>query len=128
MKRIVSVIAAVLISAPVFAQDKPATPAAAPAAAPATAPAAATPGVDVPKHSCNKPEWPGRLASNEKAKQFRKGMDDYRNCLVAFNDRMKKESEARIQAANAAVSEYNDYIKQLNAEQDGEDAKKTEKK
>ncbi|MBL8521999.1 MAG: hypothetical protein JNK75_15180 [Betaproteobacteria bacterium] len=94
---------------------------AAPAAS--TAPAA-------PKHKCEKPEYPGRLAPDRRIKQFNVDLNTFKDCLQKFATDQKAISQVHVDAANAAISEYNDYIMELNKlfDRDPKDAKKDEKK
>lgn len=89
----------------------PATPAAAPA---------------VPKHKCEKPEYPGRLAPDRRIKLFNTEINAYKDCLQKFAGDQKAISQLHVDAANAAISEYNDYIAELNKlfDRDPKDDKK----
>jgi hypothetical protein len=107
-----------LVSAQDKKADPPANPAATPAAAPAaTAPADAKPPVATPKHACTQPPDPGRLTSDNQAKQFRKDMDVYRECLSAYASDMRRIAEAHVGAGNAAVEEFNTYAKAVTDKQ-----------
>jgi hypothetical protein len=121
MKKLSTVFAVALLTCNislVSAQDKkadaPATPAA-PAATPA--PAEAKPPVATPKHACTQPPDPGRLTSDNQAKQFRKDMDVYRECLSAYATDMRRIAEAHVAAGNAAVEEFNTYAKAVTDKQ-----------
>lgn len=84
-------------------------------AAPAT-PAAAT--VAPPK--CDpKPEYPGRLAlqSDNRAKEFRKELDTYKDCVNAYLADRKAAVKANEDAANAIIAEYNATMKKINEAQ-----------
>lgn len=98
----------------------PATPAAQVAApAPVTPTEAAAPAVkpshhpSVPKHTCKQPEAPGKLGSDNQQKNFVKDMDGYRDCLIAYRTEMNKLAQFHVNAANAAVEEFNDYAASL---------------
>lgn len=106
----------------VVAQEtKPAAPATTPAA-PAAAVASSAPAApavkpphhpSVPKHTCKQPEAPGGLASDNQQKNFVKEMDSYRDCLIAYRGEMNKLAQHHVNAANAAVEEFNDYAASL---------------
>jgi hypothetical protein len=136
MKKFFNLSAVAILSCSIFAasaQDKKTdAPAAAPAATPAPAAEAKAP-VATPKHSCAQPADPGRLTSDNQAKQFRKDMDTYRECLSSYATDMRRIAEAHVGAGNAAVEEFNTYAKSVTdkqnernkeAEKDKEKAKK----
>ncbi|PHV12397.1 hypothetical protein [Chitinimonas sp. BJB300] len=91
-------IAAALISTAAMA-DEPAT--AQPAAA---------------KHSCAQPELPGKLASEMKKKSFTKRFKEYGECMKKYIDDQSAAMKAANDAGNAAISEYNTFVKQVNDE------------
>ena len=99
------------------APPTPAAPASAPA--PVTPTEAAAPAVksphhpSVPKHTCKQPEAPGKLGSDNQQKNFVKDMDGYRDCLIAYRTEMNKLAKFHVDAANAAVEEFNDYAASL---------------
>jgi hypothetical protein len=96
------VVTAALWAASVFAQQ--------PAAAPQSAAAAK------PKHNCVKPEYPGRLAmdSELRTKSFNREVTAYKDCIQKFASDQNEIVKAAIAAANAAVDEYNQHMKDLN--------------
>jgi hypothetical protein len=122
MKKLSTVFAVALLSCSISlvnAQDKKAdAPATTPAAPASPAPTAeAKPPVNTPKHSCTQPPDPGRLTSDNQAKQFRKDMDVYRECLSAYASDMRRIAEAHVGAGNAAVEEFNTYAKAVTDKQ-----------
>jgi hypothetical protein len=105
-----SIVAAVLVAlAGSAAGQQPA-----PGAEPATAAAA-------PKHSCTKPgEHPGRLASETQQRTWTRNVNAYLECLkkfVAEEQAIAKplieQSRPHIDAANAAIDEYNKSSKEF---------------
>jgi len=100
------------------------------------APAAAAPAVPAIKHTCVKAEWPGRVATQTASKRFDAEHKTYGDCIRAFvADQSKQNQEAvakanaHVAAGNAAIAEYNDYIKELNvATGKDKDEKKDDKK
>jgi hypothetical protein len=117
---------ALLVSAVfAFAQETKPAPAPATPASPVVAPAPVTPTVAaapvvkaphhpaVPKHTCKQPEAPGKLGSDNQQKNFVKDMDGYRDCLIAYRTEMNKLAQFHVDAANAAVEEFNDYAASL---------------
>jgi hypothetical protein len=75
-----------------------------------TTPATST----VPKHKCERAEYPGRLATDRRVKQFNVELEAYKACLQKFATEQKAISQLHVDAANSAINEYNDYIKELN--------------
>ena len=80
---------------------------------------------DANKHSCQQPPIPGRMASDLVMKSFSKRSETYKKCISdfvaerrTFVDANSKTNvpaaQAAHDAAEAAIVEYNDYIKQLN--------------
>jgi hypothetical protein len=67
-----------------------------------------------PKHNCEKAEYPGRLATDRRIKQFNVELEAYKACLQKFASEQKAISQIHVDAANNAINEYNDYIKELN--------------
>jgi hypothetical protein len=97
----------------------------------AAAPAAPAP---VFKHSCVKAEWPGRIATQTASKRFDVEYKAYEECIRAFvadqsklNQEAVAKANAHVNAANAAIAERNEYIKELNRAS-GKEEKKDEKK
>ncbi|MFC4158211.1 hypothetical protein [Chitinimonas lacunae] len=89
------------LSATAFAADTPAPAADA-------APAAASPA----KHSCTKVDHPGRLASETQVKTYTKRFKEYGECIKKFVDEQNKVSTGAMEAANTAINEYNEAVKQ----------------
>ena len=84
---------------------------------PAPAPAPA----DVPKPKCDpRPEYPGRLAmqSDLRRNAFNRELKAYKDCMMAYVDERKAQYAGNLSAANAAISEYNDTMKKIAAEQE----------
>lgn len=86
----------------------------------AQAPAApAAPAVDKPK--CDpKPEYPGRLAmqSDLRRNSFTREIAAYKTCMMAYVEVQKAAQQAHLSAANGAITEYNDTMKKIAAEQE----------
>lgn len=95
---------------------------------------AAPAAVPAIKHTCVKAEWPGRVATNTASKRFDAEHKAYSDCIRAFvaeQSKLNQEAVARanahVAAGNAAIAEFNEYIKDLNR-QTGREEKKDEKK
>ncbi|MGA8032811.1 MAG: hypothetical protein WCB48_10485, partial [Casimicrobiaceae bacterium] len=74
---------------------------------PATAP--------IPKPSCVHPdEFPGKLASEMRLKSWQKDFVAYIDCLKKFYDEQQALAKPHVDAANAAVVEYNNGVKEYN--------------
>ena len=109
-KRMKRIVLMAICAVPVLGLAQGAQPAAAPA----------------PKHKCEKPEYPGRLAPDRRIKQFNADLNSFKECLQKFAAEQKAVSQVHVDAANAAISEYNDYITELNKlfDRDPKDDKK----
>ena len=113
MKKCIVLLLPALLSIAALAQDT--KPAAATTTSVATTNNAnGLPVLSVPKHKCTRPEAPGSLANNAQQKNFVKEMDGYRDCLMAYRNDMNVLAKAHVEAANAAVGEFNDYIATVN--------------
>ena len=91
--------------------------AAATSALPAAAQQPAVPAVDTatPKPSCSHPdEFPGTLASENRIKQWQKDFVAYIDCLKKFYDDQQALAKPHVDAANAAVVQYNSSVKEYN--------------
>ena len=81
-------------------------------AAPATATAAPT-----PKHSCAKPgDFPGGLASENQRRNWQRGYVEYTDCLKKFINDQQALAEPHVKASNDAINEYNNGVKDYNAQ------------
>ena len=98
----------------------------APAAKPA-APAAAPPAAA--KHGCKQPEYPGRLAPERVFKEFNADMVTYKDCLQKYTADQRAQAQVYIDAGNAAVAEYNEFVASINKllEKDTQDPKADKK-
>lgn len=112
MKRFLPFVAAALLgSASVYAQA-PATPA---------APAAA-----IPKPDCKKPgDHPGRLGSDSARRAWVRDANAYLECLKKYATEQQAigkplidQARPHVEAANAAIEEYNKAAATFKAEQD----------
>ena len=89
----------------------------------AQAPAAPA-AVAVEKPKCDpKPEYPGTLAmqSDLRRNSFKREIDAYKACMMAYVEQQKVQQQAHLQAANGAITDYNDTMKSIQKAQ--EDAK-----
>ncbi len=68
----------------------------------------------VPKHNCVRPDAPAKFENDGQQKIFVKQMDGYRDCLMAYRNDMNKVAQAHIDAANAAIEEFNSYVSSIN--------------
>ena len=79
------------------------------------APASAAAAAPAPKHSCTKPgEFPGNLASDAQRRTWQKDFVAYIDCLKKFVEEQQALAKPHIDAANAAVNEYNAGVKDYN--------------
>ncbi len=87
----------------------------------AQADAPKAPAADVPKPSCGEtPTYPGKLAmqSDLRRNSFKREVDKYKECIMAFVEARKTAYKVNLDAANAAISQYNDVMKKLAADQE----------
>lgn len=86
----------------------------------AQAPAAPAPAPDIAKPKCEpKPEFPGRLAmqSESRRKLFQREFNAYKDCMTNYVNERNAYGKASIDAANAAIAEYNDVAAKVNEAQ-----------
>ncbi len=96
------------------------------AALPTTLPAQQQAAPTAPKHECTKPgEHPGRVASETQQRLWTRSVNAYLECLkkfVADEQAIAKplieQSKPHIDAANAAIDEYNNSSKDFRAQLD----------
>lgn len=82
------------------------------------------PGADaVARHTCEQPEYPGRLASDNQMRGFNKRHQAYAECMkkyIAEQQKIigeqQKITKAHADAASAAIDEYNKYVETVNAQ------------
>lgn len=84
-----------LLALPAFAQDKAAT----------------ADVVDPYKLTCPAPTIPTGNVTEEMNKAYLASGDTYRGCVLAFTADMRARAEAATKAANAAIAEYNGFLK-----------------
>ena len=61
-----------------------------------------------------RPDAPGKFESDGQQKLFVKQVDGYRDCLMAFRNDMNKLAQAHIDAANAAIEDFNSFVNTIN--------------
>ena len=84
----------------------------------AAAPAVLAQDANIAKPSCAKPQFPGRLASENLKKNFNKDVETYAQCIKKYVADQQKLADDHIKAANAAAAEYNTAVKELQSEID----------
>ncbi len=68
-----------------------------------------------PAHNCIKPVPPGPFTSEpQQFKTFTRNVEAYKTCMQKFAADQQEAAKAAIEAGNAAVKEYNDFIAELN--------------
>ena len=86
----------------------------------APAPATPKPTVEMPKPKCEDPgPYPGRVGmqTDDRRNRFIKGVEAYRNCMVAFVEERRAVVEANQAAAKQAIDDLNARVKKINEEQ-----------
>jgi len=88
-------------------------------------PAPAAPVPAVPKPTCVKPEYPGRLASERgthasdtRMRSFNRDIKTYQECMKQYTVDQAALAKAHNDAANAAVDEYNAFVKDIQTQQE----------
>lgn len=74
---------------------------------------AQTPSPTVPpKAKCTKPEdFPGKLASERRIKEWQGQYNEYGACVKKYVDEMRALSDAALKSANEVVDEFNTFTK-----------------
>ncbi len=65
-------------------------------------------------HNCVKPEHPGPFAREPQLKAFTRNVETYKSCMQKFAADQQEAAKAALEAGNAAVKEFNDFIAELN--------------
>lgn len=76
------------------------------------------PAAPTNKHSCNKPEFPGKLASDTQTKTFNRRFKDYGECMKKFIAEQTEVVRVATEAANGAINEYNAAAKEIQGAND----------
>ena len=87
------------------------------------APCVAAQAPEAPKHTCNKPDFPGRLAPDGQKRTFEKRAKEFEACMKAFieeRNALIKSSEVQ---ARAAIEEYNVWLNTVREQQGMEPVK-----
>ncbi len=88
-------------------------------AAAQTPAASATPAVVLPKLDCGaKPEHPGKLASDNQKRQWRKDANTYLECFKKYASDQRTLAQQYQDAANTAIDDYNAAVKEMQAAMD----------
>jgi len=82
------------------------------------APGALAQDANIAKPACSKPQFPGRLASENAKKTFNKDVETYAQCIKKYVADQQKLADDHIKAANAAAADYNNAVKELQSEID----------
>ncbi len=75
---------------------------------------------DIAKSKCEpKPEYPGRLAMQSETRRqgFKRELETYKNCVNKYVDEHKVAMKAEEEAINAAINDYNETMKKIEADQ-----------
>ena len=81
----------------------------------ATAAVAQQPAPAKPAHNCVKPEPLGTFAREpHQFKAFTRGVETYKHCMQKFAADQQEAAKVALEAGNAAVKEFNDFIAELN--------------
>jgi hypothetical protein len=82
--------------------------------APAPAPTAALPTIAA--HTCEKPEFPGKVAPQSRQKKWSEDFKAYVECLKGYIGERNAAIEANSKAAKSAVDEFNTNVADFNAQ------------
>ena len=80
-----------------------------------TAPAPAAPAPAAKPDCGEKPEHPGRLASDRQQRQWRKEASTYLECFKKFALDQRALAQKSMDAANALIDDYNAVAKEMQA-------------
>jgi hypothetical protein len=87
----------------------------------AQAEAPKAPVAAVAKANCGaKPEYPGKLAmqSDLRRNSFKREVDKYKECMLAYVEEHKQQQKAHFDAANGAIQDFNETMKKIAADQE----------
>lgn len=81
------------------------------------APAAggATAQETIPPPDCHKPPVITKMRKADDDSDFQERADAFKACINAYADAQSKLSQQHLAAANAAISQFNDFVKEVNA-------------
>lgn len=82
-------------------------------------PAAQQPTAPLPTiaaHTCEKPEFPGKVAPQSRQKKWSDDFKQYVECLKAYIGERNAAIEANSKAAKSAVDEFNTNVAEFNAQ------------
>jgi hypothetical protein len=80
---------------------------------------AQTPAVVLPKSDCGaKPDHPGKLASDNQKRQWRRDANTYLECFKKYASDQRETAQKYQEAANKAIDEYNAAVKDMQAQID----------
>ena len=82
----------------------------------ATAAAAQQPAPAKAAHNCVKPELLGPSPREAQRKAFVRNLEAYKSCIQKFVADQQEAAKAALEAGNAAVKEFNDFVAELNKE------------
>lgn len=82
------------------------------------APAAAASIPAVPKHGCKRPDKPAESANTATQRAFRRDVDGYRECLMSYGEDMRASAKSHMDAGNAAIQEFNDFVDTVQPKKD----------
>lgn len=77
--------------------------------------------VEIAKHNCGMaPDFPGAagMQAEMKRRGFERDLKTYKDCMIAYIEERKATATASMDAANAAINDYNAAMKRLNEEQE----------
>jgi len=75
---------------------------------------ATAPATGAIKHACEKPDPPGRLASDTQKKVFDRTFKKYKECIQKFIEDQQTVAKAASEASKIAYDEYNDFVTEYN--------------
>ncbi len=82
--------------------------------------AAAAMAQEIPKPKCEpKPDYPGKLASDRTIKSYNTMMKAYDECMRKYINEQREKSKQYLDAANAAIEEFNATMQEQQAARDG---------
>ncbi|MDE0853855.1 MAG: hypothetical protein OSA97_05475 [Nevskia sp.] len=69
----------------------------------------------IPSPNCHKPVVVTKMRKADDDSEFQEKADAYKNCINAYVDAQTKLSQLHVAAANAAIAEFNAFVKAVNS-------------
>jgi hypothetical protein len=81
---------------------------------------------EIPAHTCTPPARPEKLDDIEKINKFAQALGVFQKCIAGYAKAHEATAKRHTEAANAAIGEWNTFVKSINASQPQQPAEKTD--